>query len=173
MTWTRSQKVKIPQPSYSILLKNPKKTTTGCACWSVSVSIKKKWSKGLLTRSDLKWTCRLLGNQMNPRHFWKSNGSWSKIVYITDIWYIFQKRVKTRYRWYTLFVPVCRAIASSLKSWCGFIDIMMTVYTRFYSTIIEKFHLKRYTVMRLFLSGMGTPYTREWCKYAYCFEQQH
>jgi diketogulonate reductase-like aldo/keto reductase len=31
---TRSQKVKILQPSYSILLKNPKKTPTGCACWT-------------------------------------------------------------------------------------------------------------------------------------------
>jgi hypothetical protein len=29
----------------------------------------------------------------------------------------------------------CRAIASSIKSWRGFIDIMMTEYTRFYSTI--------------------------------------
>ena len=36
---------------------------------------------------------------------------------------------------YTLFVPVCKAIASSIKSWRGFIDIMMTEYTRFYSTI--------------------------------------
>ena len=35
---------------------------------------------------------------------------------------------------YKLFVPVCKAIASSIKSWRGFIDIM-TVNTRFYSTI--------------------------------------
>ena len=34
-----------------------------------------------------------------------------------------------------LFVPVCRAITSSMKSLRGFIDIMETVYTRFYSTI--------------------------------------
>ena len=31
MTWTRSQKVKIPEPTYSILLKNPRKTPTDCA----------------------------------------------------------------------------------------------------------------------------------------------
>jgi hypothetical protein len=32
-------------------------------------------------------------------------------------------------------VPVCKAIASSIKSWRGFIDIMMTEYTWFYSLI--------------------------------------
>ncbi len=30
--WTRFQKVKIPQPSYSIMLKNPRKTPTDYAC---------------------------------------------------------------------------------------------------------------------------------------------
>ncbi len=35
MTWTRSQKVKIPASFYSIMLKNPRKTPTGCACWSI------------------------------------------------------------------------------------------------------------------------------------------
>ena len=34
-----------------------------------------------------------------------------------------------------LFVPFWRAITSSMKSLRGFIDIRMTVYTRFYSTI--------------------------------------
>jgi diketogulonate reductase-like aldo/keto reductase len=32
MTWTRSQKVKIPPSSLSIMLKNPRKTPTGCTC---------------------------------------------------------------------------------------------------------------------------------------------
>ncbi len=34
ITWTRSQKVKIPEPLYSILLKNLRKTPIGCAGWS-------------------------------------------------------------------------------------------------------------------------------------------
>ena len=34
-----------------------------------------------------------------------------------------------------VIVPICRAITSSMKPWLGFIDIMMTVYTGFYSTI--------------------------------------
>ena len=67
---------------------------------------------------------------MNPRHFEKSNGSCKMDRGVKSCIYCHHDIDETAER----INEGCRAIASSMKSWRDFIDIMMTVYTRFYST---------------------------------------
>ena len=68
---------------------------------------------------------------MNPRHFEKSNGSCKMDRGVKSCIYCHHDIDETAER----INEGCRAIASSMKSWRDFIDIMMTEYTRFYSTI--------------------------------------